>query len=338
MDGLGLKAFLATATGIAVFLGSAGCASADKGPQSLALERTITLSNVKGRIDHLAVDPGKTRLAVAELGNGSLDILDIKTGAAAHRITGLREPQGVAFSQDGSLLLVAEGGAGDLQVFDAKTFEDIVKIPLGEDADNVHIDPRNGHAVVGYGSGALGVIDLATRTVIQRIALPAHPEGFQIDAATGQAFVNLPDAHTIVAIDLDKGSVGAGWSMPANLWNFPMALDPGGRGVAAVFRMAARLVVFNRDSGGEMASQPACGDADDVFYDTARSRIYVACGEGAVDVFDVQNGAPTFRARTATSSGARTALFVPSLDRLFVAARAGDGKPDAAILVLRPTP
>src|SRR5262245_42952980 len=141
MTRLGLKALLSAATGIAIFLDSGECASADKGPQSLVLERTITLPKVKGRIDHLAIDPGKTRLAVAELGNGSVDVLDIETGAVVHRIAGLQEPQGVAFSQDGSLLLVAEGGAGDLQIFDAKTFDNLAKIPLGDDADNVRIDP-----------------------------------------------------------------------------------------------------------------------------------------------------------------------------------------------------
>jgi hypothetical protein len=31
-------------------------------------------------------------------------------------------------------------------------------------------------------------------------------------------------------------------------------------------------------------------------------------------------------------------LFVPALDRLFVAARAGSGKRSAALLVYRPTP
>ncbi|HVY89013.1 MAG TPA: YncE family protein [Hyphomonadaceae bacterium] len=338
MNNLGLKVLLSVAAAVAGFAASAGCASADKGPKSLVLEHAITLPKVKGRIDHLAINPEKTRLAVAELGNGSVDVLDIETGAVAHRITGLREPQGLAFSQDGSLLIVAEGGAGDVQVFDAKTFETVAKIPLGEDADNVRIDPRNGHAIVGYASGALGVVDLAARKVVQRIALPAHPEGFQIDPTTGRAFVNLPDAHTIVAVDLDTGTAGDHWSMPANLWNFPMALDPSGKGAAVVFRMAAGLVVFDRDTGAEIGSQPTCGDVDDIFYDPTRSRLYVACGEGAVDVFDIQNGAPRFRARTPTKPGARTALFVPSLDRLFVAARATDGNPDAAILVLVPTP
>ena len=81
-----------------------------------------------------------------------------------------------------------------------------------------------------------------------------------------------------------------------------------------------------------------CGDADDVFFDNARQRIYVSCGAGSVDVF--QQGATGYRllGRVKSSSGARTSLFVPELDRLFVAARAGyfGLGSDAAILVFRP--
>jgi YVTN family beta-propeller protein len=64
----------------------------------LELERTITLGAVKGRIDHLAVDGGRSRLFVAELGNGTVAVVDLKTGQVERRIVGLREPQGVGYS------------------------------------------------------------------------------------------------------------------------------------------------------------------------------------------------------------------------------------------------
>ena len=59
---------------------------------------------------------------------------------------------------------------------------------------------------------------------------------------------------------------------------------------------------------------------------------------GAVDIFGrvATNYHPL--ARVETSSGARTSLFVPELDRLYVAARAGLLGSDAAILVFRPLP
>ena len=52
-------------------------------------------------------------------------------------------------------------------------------------------------------------------------------------------------------------------------------------------------------------------------------RVYVSCGDGSVDVW--QEDGPTYRHLHSlkTASGARTSLFVPDLDRLFVAARAG---------------
>ena len=64
----------------------------------------------------------------------------------------------------------------------------------------------------------------------------------------------------------------------------------------------------------------------------------MSCGEGAVDVPAEQGAALTRLARVPTPSGARTALYVPELDRLYVAARAGLIGSDASILVLKPQP
>jgi hypothetical protein len=82
----------------------------------------------------------------------------------------------------------------------------------------------------------------------------------------------------------------------------------------------------------------SCGDADDVFFDAKRARIYVSCGSGAIDVFDAGSQELKHLARIATASGARTSLFVPEIDRLFVAARAGVFGSNASIRIFRPAP
>ena len=75
------------------------------------------------------------------------------------------------------------------------------------------------------------------------------------------------------------------------------------------------------------------------FTSTEEARVYVSCGSGAVDVFEQQaGGAYVAIAHIKTRPGARTSLFVPALDRLFVAARAGSGGQGAALLVYRPAP
>ena len=81
-----------------------------------------------------------------------------------------------------------------------------------------------------------------------------------------------------------------------------------------------------------------CGDADDVFFDVKRRRIYVSCGSGSLDIIQQDDTGSRTLTRIATRSGARTSLYVPELDRLFVAARAGPLGIGASILVFRPKP
>lgn len=79
---------------------------------------------------------------------------------------------------------------------------------------------------------------------------------------------------------------------------------------------------------------PTCGDADDVFYDTRRMRIDVACGEGFVE--SRADAAEGQAQRIRTAPRARTALFVPELDRIFVAIPSTPSHSSAEVLVLRP--
>ena len=311
-----------------------GHAAQVQSPQ-LELERTIPLPNVSGRIDHLAVDVAHQRLFVAELGNGSVDAVDLSSGAT-RRIGGLKEPQGLAYLPDRDELVVASAGDGTVRFFDASSLAPAGTVSLGDDADNVRVNPKTGQVVVGYGSGALAVLDPASRAIVRTIKLGAHPESFQIEGQGRKAFVNVPDAHKIAVVDLDSGRALASWRA-AHLANFPMALDRDAGIVGVVYRIPARLVALETASGTPKADLPVCDDADDLYFDDRRRRIYISCGSGAIDVFEQAGGGYVASARIETRPGARTSLFVPALDRLFVAARAGSHKQGAAVLVYRPS-
>jgi DNA-binding beta-propeller fold protein YncE len=302
----------------------------------LELERTIPLPNVSGRIDHLAIDVLHQRLFVAELGNGSVDAVDLSSGET-RRVGGLKEPQGLAYLPDRNELVVGSAGDGTVRFFDASSFAPIGLISLGDDADNVRVNPKTGQIVVGYGSGALAILDPVRGAIVRTIALGAHPEGFQIDGEGRKAFANIPDAHKIVVTDLESGRVAASWRA-THLSNFPMALGQDSGVVGVVYRIPSRLVLFDADSGTAKADLPTCDDADDLYFDDKRRRIYVSCGSGAIDVFEQAGGKYVPSAQIESRQGARTSLFVPALDRLFVAARSGSGGHDAALLVYRPRP
>jgi len=107
-----------------------------------------------------------------------------------------------------------------------------------------------------------------------------------------------------------------------------MALDEPGHRLFVATRNPPALLIFDTQAGARKMDLPIGGDADDLFYDAKRKRLYVICGEGVVDVFD-QKDADRYElaARVPTVRGARTGLFVPSRDTLFVAVPAHAGGP-----------
>jgi DNA-binding beta-propeller fold protein YncE len=312
--------------------------SADVRSPPLVLEATIPLDGVAGRIDHMAVDLGRNRLLVAELGNNTVDVIDLATRRSDYRIASLQEPQGVAVAAAADVVVVTNGGNGSVAFFHADNFAPVGRVDLGNDADNTRVDASTGRVIVGYGQGALAIIDPSTRSKIGDVRLAAHPEGFQLTPDGSRAFVNVPDAKEIAVVDIAAGRQVSSWSVPNLRSNFPMAINPDGSMLAVVFRSPARLVLLKAETGVVLSNLETCGDADDVFFDAARNRIYVSCGQGAVDVFDLSRTEPVRLARIHTSSGARTALFVPGLDRLFVAARSRWSGGGAKLLVYRPEP
>lgn len=302
----------------------------------LVLETKIPLGEVRGRIDHLGVDVKRRRLFVAELGNNSLGVVDLAKGKVLRTLSGLSEPQGVAYVPDTDTVYVANGGDGSVHVLRGADLSSVGRIELGDDADNVRVDDQRHHVLVGYGKGGLAVIDPATRSKAADIRLDGHPEGFQIDETGNRVFVNVPDSGEIAIVDLASG---ASRSLPARdaAANFPMAIDRAAHRVLVVFRDPPVLMALSGKDGHIEAKIPTCGDADDVFVDAKRHRAYVSCGEGAVDVFEAGEAGYRHLARAPTAAGARTSLFVPEFDRLYVAVRARGSQP-AAIWVFRPAP
>ena len=321
--------------GIAIYLVGGSTAAAAE-PAMLELESKIPLGEVRGRIDHLAIDASRQRLYVAELGSNSVGVIDLKERRTVRTLTGLQEPQGIGYVPSTDTLYVANAGDGSVRLYRGGDLTPDGQIALGADADNVRVDDAGHRAYVGYGDGALAVIDVTTRSKVADIALKGHPESFQLDSSGKRILVNVPDAHAIAVVDRTNNQQVGSWPTGELRANYPLALDQDGQ-VLAVFRHPARLGVFQPEEGRLLTSFDTCGDSDDVFVDVNRHRLYVICGDGTIDVF-AQSGAGYQRAaRVTTSGGARTGLFVPALDRLFVAVRSTGGTP-AAIWVFHPVP
>src|SRR5262249_36938851 len=149
--------------------------------------------------------------------------------------------------------------------------------------------------------------------------------------------INVPDERSIVVVDTATGKQVTNWPQVGRNGNFPMALDLARRWLLSVFRQPAELVILATADGAPVAKLAVCGDSDDVFVDPKRHRAYVTCGEGFVDVIDLQATPVARIAHIRTAPGARTSLFIPDLDRLAIAVPARAAQP-AAIWLFRPAP
>lgn len=305
-------------------------------PAPLVLESKILLGQVSGRIDHIAFDGARQRLYVSELGNDSIGVVDFKTRKVIRTLSGFQQPQGIAYDESTDTLIVANAGDGSVRLMRGEDLSAVGALVLGEDADNVRVDSSAHQVVVGYGSGALAVIDLTSRKKIAEIPLKGHPEGFQLEASGRRIFVNVPDAHEISIVDRSTNRQTRSWAMQDLDANFPLAIDEVRQRVLAMFRRPAKLGVFAMQDGAKLRVVDACGDADDIFVDSRRDLIYISCGEGFVEAFKFQAGGYVSIGRVVTSAGARTAQWIPEIDRLVLAVRATESEP-AAVWVLRPT-
>ena len=318
----------------------------------LSLETRIALPNVKGRIDHFSVDVKGQRLFVAAVGNHTLEVIDLKAGQPVHTISDLDEPQGVFFDASTNRLFVACGGDGVTKIFDGTTFKVLATVKFPDDADNIRYDSRGRRVIVGYagakqlrnrkeGTGGLGFID-SNGNKIADVVIDAHPESFRLEESGNRIFVNVPDKQEIEVIDRAKLTVLARWPVTSAQGNFPMSLDEAHHRLFTATWKPSRLLVFDTETGKEVAESETAGPSDDLYYDAARGRIYVLTGSGPgapgggfLEVFQDRDHTHYDRiAHYAAPLHMQTGLFVPDWGKLFAAAQA-QGEQSAEIRVYK---
>jgi hypothetical protein len=299
---------------------------------SLQLKATISLPNVSGRMDHFGVDIKGKRLFATAFNNHSVEVIDLQANKQVRELFDLAEPQGALYDAYSNRLFVSSSMDGSVKIFDGTTFQMLETVKLSTDADNLRYDAHSNRVVVGYGGekflrgkpvrgegeGALAFLDSSGKKTLD-ISLDAHPESFQLESAGTRIFANVPDHKEIQVTDLLESGVLTRWPVTSCTDNFPMALDELHHRLFVACRTPALLLVFDTESGRNVASLPIVEHTDDLFYDARKGRVYVL-GEGFIQV--LQQKDPDHydnMSRCSTPAGARTGLFVPEWGRLFVA-------------------
>jgi hypothetical protein len=289
-------------------------------PAPLTVAQTIPLPQVTGGMNHFAADDRRDRFFFTATTDKMLLIIDLKSGAVIHTITGY-SPAAARFAPDLDLLCVS--GAKAVTIYDGDSYKDIGKVELDSSADEMQYDSRTHRLYVGMQDRAapgIAVIDLAERKLLTRIKLPAPPQGFVLEESGARLFANTPGAKQITVIDCPKQAVAAEWKLTDTVSNYPAALDEKNHRLLIGCRKPSRMLAIDIDSGKTVASTDIGGDTDDMAFDPIARRAYFACGAGEISVIQ-QDDADHYHAlpNIPTTDGARNSLLIPERKEFYVA-------------------
>ncbi len=302
-------------------------------PAVLTLNRTIPLPGVTGRFDHLAIDAAGNHLFIAATSINSVEVIDLKTDKVLESITGLGKPHGLAWAAETGSLYVSDGTLGQLRVYKGTPLTLKGTIKLSADADDMVYDKARQLLFVGHGTGdaasptEVAVIDARNFRLISSLSVATHPEGLDIDPQGERLFANIAESNEVAVIDAARKAVIAHWKLTKAADNVPMAFDSDHKLLYVACRNPGMVIAIDASTGKEIASQPAAGGADDLFYDPALRRVYVISGAGEVDAYQVSEAKVLSSIGVLhTAAGAKTALFVPAQNLLYLGVPGVGGK------------
>jgi hypothetical protein len=340
-------------------VGSVAIQTSAQEKQALRLVQTIPLPGVKGRLDHMGVDLEKKRLFVAAVTNNTLEVVDLGDGKVIKNLAGFGNTQDALFLGGDFNKLYVSSLDGHLRVFQGESFWLVRDFKIEPDSNRLFYDPTTNLIYFGYGGQnagfdayeRLGILqpkpgagyDQLVADMIAPTPRPGHLAQMAMDD-NGVLLACDSRADRIYQFDTRKRELIKSWPARGDGAG-DMALDRSQHRLFVGTRTPPEMTVYDSLSGKEIQSLPAPETMDGVHYDANLKRVYMTGGRwyGTPEaspgwVYVYQQKDPDHYdliSKIKSRPGSGTSLFVPELNRFYVASQAL-GDQDAAILVYEP--
>jgi YVTN family beta-propeller protein len=160
----------------------------------------------------VAVSPDRRRAYTANIGSGTVSVIDLAAGRKLRDIAAGGRPEAIALSPDGRTLWVGDLEGARVQAFDTASFERLAELPTGAVPIRLAATP-DGRWVISSnaGAGTLTVIDAETRKVAREIRVSGEPQAAQVTIVLSRDGKRLYAAETgrnqVAEVDLASGAV-----------------------------------------------------------------------------------------------------------------------------------
>lgn len=192
----------------------------------LAREKVVRTIDTGAKGSHMvAVALAQHRAYTANVGSGSISVLDLERGKLVQEIPTGNQPEGIDVSPDGNEVWIGHNADDKLVVLDARTLEKKDEIACGKLPIRVACTWDGKYVLVSCAmSGEVAMFDRASRREIARIAMPKLaqpaqqvppgadplspvPVGIVVESRSRFAYVALNAADQVAVIDLAKRAV-----------------------------------------------------------------------------------------------------------------------------------
>lgn len=294
--------------------------------EMLALDKKIPLPQVTGGFNHMSADGTQGRLFATATTIKTVEIVDVKSGKVSRSLPG----DGAAatlFAPEFNQLYVTRNRK--VCIYDGGNFDLLTNVDLPSGVDELEYSPAAKQLYVGCMSSnhpAIAIIRVPEGRLEGEIRLPDKPQGFVAEQKGTRIFANVTRRNEVAVLDTKSQTVVTNWALDEAGVNYPMAQDEADHRLFIGCRRPARLVVLDTTTGQSVASVPIDSDTDDMAYDAAHRRIYVASGAGFVDVI-IQEDADHYQAgeRIPALPGSRNCTFSAGQFYLAIPQRGNQG-------------
>jgi DNA-binding beta-propeller fold protein YncE len=302
--------------------------------EALRLLGRTDLASYEGDFDHFAADLQGNRLFLAGEDGGTLEVFNLRTGAHVKSVPGMETPHAIHFEPKKNRLIVSNSGNSLSKVLDGKSYAVLDTIKLAPGADVMSYDASS-HRLWFVTGGKNAAVKMP-KTVVSQVDVDSgkpvgdvtfdtdFTEGIVAEQAGSRVFINVAGRSEIAVLDKKTRQLLATWPVKEGHDNSQIDLDEKNKRLFVVTRKPFKLVVIDTDNGRSVASFDVPARTNGMMFDKVNRRIYAA-GDDYVAVFR-QVDADHYEEleRVPSENGAKTALLVPELGRLYVAVGGSD--------------
>ena len=287
------------------------------------------------RFDYLTIDPDDHYLLSAHLAAGQMYVIDLRTNKVVATVSDTPGAEGVEYVPELKKAYTSNAYDNTIGVVDLRQMKIIKKIPTEAKPDgSTYAAPFHKLYVSDERGKAEAIVDVRTDTLVKTLHFKSETGMPQYDPIAKKVYVNLQDENIFAVIDPANDEVTGRYSVGRCEGNHGMTLDPEHHRAFLACEGNDLMTVFDLDKHEPIAFLPMASGPDVIKFDPGLKRIYVACGSGAISVFQMDDPDHYRKLEDFPVQKKVHSLAVdPETHRVYAPEQEADGKPVARMSV-----